>query len=217
MAREGMLVLGAGGHSRVVADLIRACGHRVVGFVDPDETKLGRPVGRTGAAVVATVEGLLDQIERGGALPAHATAVVPGVGLNGVRLREAMRLRELLAPALVHPAATVSPSAAIGSGSVVMPGALVNADAEIGQAVILNSGSVIEHDCSLADGVHVSPGAVLNGAVIVGARAWIGAGAVVLPRIRVGADATVGAGSVVLADVASDSTVGGNPARPLLS
>lgn len=212
---SGLLVVGGGGHGKVVADVARACGWEVVGFADADPAKAGRVVEPGGAAVVATQDELLRAATSGGPLPAGAAAVALAVGNN----RERLRLAELLAgvplPPLVHPSAVVSPSVRVGRGTVVFAAAVVNAGARLGDAAVVNTAVVVEHDCDVAEGAHLSPGAVLAGGVRVGRRAWVGANATVIQGIALGADVTVGAGAVVLRDVPDGTTVVGVPARAI--
>lgn len=203
------LVWGGGGHGRVVADLVRALGYEVLGFVDRDAAKLGRVVEPGGARVIASE----DDLDRPDAWAGAALALA--VGDNSARLRCLRRCGARPAPALVHPSAACSPSTTLGAATVVFAHAVVNAAAALGAGVIVNSGAIVEHDCALDDGVHVSPGAVLSGGVRVGARAWVGAGAVVIQGRSIGADAIVGAGAVVIRDVPDGVTVVGNPARVL--
>lgn len=199
----------------MVADAIRAGGDHVLGFIDADPEKLGTVVEPGGAKIVHLEADW--GIEIGGplSLPAGADGIVVALGDGRRRLEIVLKLGDLGAPAVVHPAAVVSPSAEIGRGSVVFAGAVVNSAARIGRAVIINSAAVVEHDCEVADGAHVSPGAVLSGGVSLGARSWIGSGAIVIHRIRIGADVVVGAGGVVIDDLPDGAKVGGVPARPL--
>jgi len=215
--RELVLIWGAGGHGKVVADLVRAAGHAVVGYADADQAKWGAAVEPGGATVViseAELVQLLDQ-DGGGSLPCRATAIALALGDNDTRLRCARRAARALMPALVHPAATVSESAQLGPGTVVFAGAVVNAAATIGSAAIINSAAVVEHDCTVGDGAHIAPGAVLTGGVNVGQSALVGARAVVLPGVTIEAGALIGAGSVVVGDVKAGMVVAGVPARVL--
>jgi UDP-perosamine 4-acetyltransferase len=209
-----LLIWGGGGHGKVVADLVRAVGGIVIGFVDAAPEKLGQPVEPGGGYVVLAQDDLIARV-KGGALPDGVDAVALAVGHNATRLACLGVLNGFATSALVHPSAVVSPSAQLGRGTVVFPAAVVNAAARIGDAAIINSGAIVEHDCVVGDGAHVSPGAVLTGGVSVGARSWIGAGATVVPGVRIGADVVVGAGAVVLRDVPDGATVAGVPARPL--
>jgi len=211
---ERLLVWGGGGHGKVVADLVRACGGELAGYLDSDPAKLGRVVEPGGGRVVLTPGDLRDasgEIRRPDGVDGFALAV----GDNRLRWECRLALTGLPLPALVHPAAVVSPSARLGDGTVVFAGAVLNAAARLGEAVIVNTAAVIEHDCDLDDAVHVSPGAVLAGGVKVGAHAWIGAGATVIQGVRVGAGAVIGAGAVVIGDVPDGARVVGVPARPI--
>lgn len=216
MARrpERILIWGAGGHGKVVADLVRACGHRVVGFVDADPARLGRVVEPGGAEVVLTEEQFVSSLRQGRKkLPADAVALA--IGGNLARLAKLRAIGEMPLPVLAHPTAVVSPSVRIGRGTVIMPRAVINASARVGEGVIVNTSAVIEHDCVIGDGAHISPGAVLAGAVQVGEGSWVGAGAAVIQGVRIGDNVIVGAGAVVIRDVPDGATVVGVPARPL--
>lgn len=208
-----ILVWGAGGHGRVVADVARASGWTVVGFADRDEARVGSSPVHGAAPVIISEAALRAAIASGTALPGDAVAIAMGVGGNAARFSALSWLPPAYLPVLTHPAATISPSAVLGPGTVVMAGAVVNADARIGAGVILNTRAVVEHDVCIGIAAHISPGAVLTGAVEVGERAWVGAGAVVIPGRRIGSDSIVGAGAVVLTDVPQGVTVVGNPAR----
>jgi sugar O-acyltransferase (sialic acid O-acetyltransferase NeuD family) len=200
------LILGAGGHGRAVADLARACGFTVVGFID----RAGQV--RGGAVLGGDEE--LEALLRSG----RADGAVVGVGATALTRRAELfqRLRGLCvgAPALVHPRATVSPSGRIGEGAVVFAGCVLGAAVEVGDNAVLYSGVLVEHDCRIGEHAYLSPGVILSGAVEVETGALLGAGAVVLPGLRIGKDAVVGAGAVVTRDVSAGQTVVGSPARP---
>ncbi len=221
MDPEGtILVWGAGGHGRVVADLARALGYSVSGYIDRDAARLGHPVDAFGATMTQLEERALVDFRERVRAGDRTTLIALGIGDNAARLAAAAAVPVDGVPSavlvtLVHPSASVGSGVDIGAGSVVFPNATVNAGARLGRAVIINSGAIVEHDCTIGDGAHVSPGAVLTGGVAAGPRSWIGAGAVVLPGVVIGARATVGAGAVVLADVEDGVTVVGNPARAL--
>ncbi|HEY0777081.1 MAG TPA: acetyltransferase [Gemmatirosa sp.] len=212
---DRILIWGGGGHGRVVADLARELGHRIVGYVDRDADKVGQVVEPGGGRVVMAEQPFLDGIARGEPYPCDATLVALAIGDNAARLAAVARLNPPTVSTLVHPTAVCSPSARIGPGTVVFACAVVNASATVGTAAIVNTGAIVEHDCVLDDGAHLSPGAVLGGAVRVGYAAWIGAGATVIPGVRVGRNAIVGAGAVVIRDVPDGATVVGNPARAI--
>lgn len=217
-----LLVLGAGGHGKVVAESALAAGWRAVRFFDdrvPAGTRVcGWPViGPLPAALAFTHGGDTES-----ASDAHARresgpmAGVVAIGDNSIRLAWVERLERagLAVPTIIAPSATISPRATIGAGTVIIAGAIVAVDAVIGRAVIINTAASIDHECVVEQGVHISPGARIGGGVTIGARAWIGMGASIRHGIKIGPDAIVGIGAAVVHDVEPGTTVVGVPARP---
>ena len=207
-------VLGAGGHGKVVADVVRSAGGEVTGYVDADPEKVGEVVDGHGAEVVFRQQELFDVMD-GGERPADWDAVVVGIGDNWIRWKFFCRFRPREVPAVVHPTATVAESAEIGDGTVVCANATINPGARVGDAVVINTGAIVEHDVRIGDGVQVAPNATVCGVARVGARTMVGAGSTVLETIEVGADCYVGAGAVVVDKVADEATVVGVPAGPI--
>ena len=203
--RGRLLILGAGGHARAVADLAAECGFRVVGFSDP--------AGRSGRDdVIGDDREAVARLQAG-----EADGAVVGIG-NSALVRRAELFDLLTAsavdtPSLVHPRASLSRSCRIGKGSVVLAGGVVGAGVEVGDNVVIYSQAVVEHDCRIDAHAYLSPGVLLSGAVVVEAGAFLGAGAIVLPGLTVGKGATVAAGAVVTAHVPAGRTVIGLPAR----
>jgi sugar O-acyltransferase (sialic acid O-acetyltransferase NeuD family) len=203
---DSILVLGAGGHGKVVADCALSCGLMVAGFIDdaasPSLQVLGIPV-----------LGPLSELPR---LRAADGAVVVAIGDGPTRIAliEHCRSIGLRTPTLIHPSSTVSRFASLGEGTVVLAQAAVNAGARLGLGVIVNTGATVDHDCAVADGVHVCPGAHLAGNVRVGRCSWIGVGSSVKQGIVIGSSAVVGAGAAVVSDVPDGATVVGVPAGP---
>lgn len=217
MQRERLLIWGGGGHGKVIADIVRAAGHSVVGYADRDPAKLGQVVEPGGASVVISEADLLALLARSGHLSdiEGATTIALGIGDNVSRVTSLRNASDVSISTLVHPTAVVSASSVLGRGTVVFPLAVINAASRVGEGVIVNSGAIIEHDCVVGDGAHLAPGSVLTGGVRVGARSTVGAGSTVLPGITIGSDSTVGAGAVVTRDVPDHGVVAGNPAKPL--
>ena len=202
----GLLILGAGGHGRVVADAALQAGYHRVAFLDDKAPALG-----SGPFVVLGPLAVLP------VAMAEWECTFVAIGSNSRRLELFQELRRLgcKTPALVHPKAIVSPYAGIADGAFIAPGAIVNFGASIGAAAIINTGATVDHDCAVEAGAHISPGAHLAGEIVVGECAWVGIGASIRNRIQIGAHATVGAGAVVIRDVAERETVVGVPAAPL--
>lgn len=210
MAKDRQLIIfGAGGHGRVVADAAAAMGLAVAGFCDEGKAlgiKInGLPVLALGLDALAVSH------------PPRAFVFHVALGDNARRLEVALAARRLgyALPVIRHSTALVSPSASVGEGSVLMAGVIVQANAAIGRCCIVNTAASLDHDNILADGVQICPGVRSAGDVRYGAGAFIGTGATLIPGVRVGAWAVVGAGAVVARDVAEGSRVAGVPARPL--
>lgn len=198
-----LVLIGAGGHGKVVADTAESAGYRSIVFVDkswPERSEVGRfPI------VGVDPE---DVSEPG-------DEFFCAIGSNARRERLSGDLPGGPIPVLAHPSAIISPSATIGSGTLLVAGAIVNAHARIGRGVIINTASSVDHDCEIGDFVHISPGARLAGTVSVGARSWIGIGAAVREGTKIGKDVMVGAGAAVVSDIPDGARVGGVPARPI--
>jgi len=205
-----LVIIGAGGHGKVVLDIIQAAGkHRVVGFLDADPALAGSEI--DGVPVL----GQMNQVVR--LRQQKIRGAIVAIGDNRVRVSYAALLSEHGVELItaIHPAAVVAKSARIGHNVVVAAGAVLAASASVADSVILNTGCIVDHECELEAGVHICPGALLAGRVRVGAGAFVGLGAKVLPCISVGKGAIVGAGAVVLKDVPDGVTVVGVPARML--
>ena len=208
-----LLILGAGGHAKVVAETAIASGQfSGVAFLDDrcsghDQipSVLGFPV--LGPLALAIEPAKCEQFVSAAVAFGNAT-----VRLNWI---EKLDAAGYTLPVLIHPTAWVSPSVQIASGSVVFAQAAVQSLATIGSGAILNTGCSVDHDVQLADGVHICPGAHLAGEVQVGGRTWIGIGASVIQQVRIGADVTVGAGAAVVRDLPDGVTAVGVPARVL--
>ena len=183
-----------------------------LGILDRDASLWGKEV--SGVPVLGGDE-LMPQLLRQGAR--DFLVGLGGTGDNNPRRKLfELALRHGLAPSTVsHPAATRSPWATVGAGSVLLPGAVVNAGAGLGVNVIVNTGAIVEHDCVVGDHAHVATGAQIASSVRVGAGAHIGAGATVRQGITVGKGSIVGAGAVVVNDVEPWTVVVGVPARLL--
>ena len=203
--------LGAGGHARVLIEIVRLVRpFELVGLLDADPGRRGQAV--DGIPILGGDE-LLARLRGEGVTGAFVAFA--SIRDTGARSRAYALLREhgYESPTLVHPRAIVSPSATLGAGVAVLAGAVVGTGARLGENAIVNSAAIVEHDCRIGDSAHVASGARLAGAVEVGAGAHVGIGAVVREGIAIGERAIVGAGAVVVADVPAGAIVVGNPAR----
>lgn len=203
-----LILIGAGGHGKVVADI--ACSMqkwRKIEFLDDRFPELSSVASWQ---IIGKVEEFINLVD-------DRPDIGVSIGQNDMRIDLISRLKELgfNLPAIVHPTAFISESVELGGGTVVMAQAAINIDSSIGFGCIINTGSIVDHDCKLANGVHISPGGHLAGGVSIGERSWIGIGATVNPGITIENDVVVGAGAVVVNDIGQGSTVVGNPANPM--
>jgi len=204
-----LVLVGGGDHARVVAEAVlsRPDLYDLVGFVDPqpcDET-----VRRLGLARLGGDDALAS-------VPAaRAILGVGAVGGPGGRPAIVARLSGMVAAweAVVHARASVSSTAAVGEGTVVMAGAVVNTGARIGNHCVINTGAVIEHDVVIGDHTLVGPAVAIGGGTRIGARTYVGLGARVRDHVTIGAGCLVAMGAVVVGDVAEGVAVRGVPAR----
>lgn len=194
-------VLGAGGHAKVVIQLLRSLGYHILAVFDDDVTKWRHEL------LGICVKGRIDDVR---ALPRFPCVIA--VGDNNIRAAIAARL-DVDWLTVVHPCAVVDWTVSLGLGTVVLAGAVVQVDTQIGMHVIVNTSASIDHDCVLEDFVHIAPGVRLAGGVRIGRHALLGIGSAVIPERCIGADTTIGAGAVVTSDVPADVVAVGVPAR----
>lgn len=197
---QTVIIVGAGGHGRVIAEIVRCAGDRLLGYLD-DAVSVN-----AGLPVLGPVSDWPQYAEK--------ASFILGIGANESRCRLSQEM-DVTWYTACHPTAISAPGVEIGEGTVLMPGMIVNPGARIGRHCILNTGSIVEHDCFIADFVHISPGAVLCGTVHVGQGTHIGAGAVVKNQVSICSGCTIGAGAVVVRDITQPGTYVGVPARLL--
>jgi len=203
-----LILIGAGGHGRVVLDILRAAGiHKPVGFLDADPQLAGKSIG--GIPVLGGVN-LLPKLKA-----QKIKAVIVSIGDNHSRHSYAKKVLDQGFDLLnaIHPASHVSPTARIGRNVVVAPGAVVGTDASLADSVIVNTSAVVDHECEIGFAAHICPAAALAGRVQVGSKAFIGIGCNIIQCLKIGDNAIIGAGAVVLHDVPDSATVVGVPAR----
>jgi acetyltransferase EpsM len=206
VTRTPVVLFGAGGHGRVVFDVVeRQARYEVVAVLDDalqgDAAFFGIPVTR-GAAVGEFVR-------------AGPRLGIVAIGDNRQRASAARRLAAagLDFATVVDPSAQIGRDVTMGPGTVVMPGVVVNVGVRVGAHVILNTSCSVDHDCRIESFAHVSPGAHVGGRCTIGEEAHVGIGASVRQRIRIGSRVTIGAGAAVVADIPDDVVAAGVPAR----
>lgn len=203
-----IVIVGAGGHAKVVADSIRKSREfRIVGYLSDHANDHSMTI--DGVSVFGPIA-QVPELKKRGLRNLHIA-----IGDND-RRNHYFGFAESIGvplPAIKDPDSIVSDMAAIRTACFVGPGAIVNAGAVLENGVIVNSGAIIEHDCIIGRFSHIAPGACLTGKCSIGERVLFGAAAVARPNISIGDGAVIGAGSVVVCDIANLATVKGNPAR----
>ena len=204
-----LILIGSGGHARVLLSTLLIERRQILGFVDVREIEgevLGvRQLGGDDAVLTYDPSEVL---------------LVNGLGSAAsiskrLKAYEYFRTEGYSFASVIHPGSIVAPEAELADGVQIMAGAIVQTGCVMEEDSIINTGARIDHDCVIRAHAHVAPGAVLSGNVHVGPRAHVGAGAVIIQNVHVGADSIVGAGAVVLTDVPASFTVVGVPARPI--
>lgn len=210
---RSVIVIGAGGHAKVLIDTLQVCSVPVYGILDNDPAKRGGEV--LGVTVIGTDEQLRQWAP-------DKIVLVNAIGsteslLSRSSLHERFHAMGYSFLNVVHPGAMISRHARLGEGVQVLAGAVVQAGACLGDGCIVNTGTLIDHDCNLGNHVHAAPGVVLSGGVVVGSHTHIGTGAAVIQGIRVGSRCLIAAGSMVIQDVADGERVAGVPAKRIQS
>jgi UDP-perosamine 4-acetyltransferase len=198
-----MIILGAGGHAKVLMDALGKAD--IAGLADMDTTRWGKQL--LGCTIHGGDDWVLQQLAAS-VLLVNAIGSVDRESLGRRRaIFEKFHARAYRFAQVIHPAAIISARAVFGEGAQVMAGAVIQADARIGANTLVNTRASVDHDCSIGAHVHIAPGAVLSGAVTVGDGVHIGAGAVVKQSVKIGEGALIGAGAIVLRDVPARVTI----------
>lgn len=192
---KNVVILGAGGHAHVIADIIEEEGNNVTAFLDDD----------------------LNQSDCSGPISDYTKFKDCDfvIGIGNADIREELSKLPLRWHTAIHPSAIISKTVDIGEGTVVMPNVVINSRSRIGKHCIINSGAIVEHDNFIGDYSHISVGANLGGTVIVGQKCWIGIGATIKNNINICDNVIIGAGALVIGDIEKHGTYIGLPSRKI--
>lgn len=193
-----LVIIGAGGHGRVIADIAILNGYDDIVFLDDSPS--------------VSTAGPVKEFSK------HLSAdFIVAIGSNSIRKNIQKQLENAHAKvvSLIHPQAVVASDVIIGNGSVVMAGSVINPGVIIGNGVIINTCSSVDHDCIIADYVHISVGSHIAGSVSIGDETVVGAGATVINNISICKNCLIGAGAVVVKDIPFPDTYVGIPAKRL--
>lgn len=198
-----MYLYGAGGHAKVIIEILESMGLTVDGLLDSNpaiHSLLGYKVNHYTPSVNQHLDG----------------SVIVAIGNNRTRKELVEKLKNSSFEKAIHPKTSISTRSEIGVGTVVVSGASINSNVSIGKHVIINTNASIGHDCIIHDFAHISSNATLCGGVRIGEGTHVGAGAIIIPGIKVGEWVTIGAGTVVIDDVPDGVKIVGNPAHIIL-
>lgn len=195
---EQVIIIGASGHGKVIADIVSNSGDIVVGFLDDDLSKEN---------VLGVISDCIKYSDK---------KFIIGIGNNNTRKFIAEKYSQLDYYTAIHPTAIIAENVKIGKGTAIMAKAVINTGSEVGLHCIINTSSVIEHDNLIEDYAHISPGAVLCGTVKIGNSTHIGANATVRNNITICGDCVIGCGGVVVKDIIKSAVYAGVPVKELL-
>lgn len=202
--KDKLLIIGAGGHGKVVADIaLKMDRWKEIAFLDDNEdikTSMGIEVIGKSADMYRYIKDY---------------DIFVAIGTNEMRkiIQEKLEIRGANIPVLIHPEAVIGREVEIGVGTVIMAGVVVNCCTTIGKGCIINTGATIDHDNLIEDYVHISPGVHTAGAVRIGKGTWLGIGSIVSNNITITSGCTIGAGAVVVKNIGKSGTYVGIPAR----
>jgi acetyltransferase EpsM len=203
---KNVVIYGASGHGKVIADIVKKSGKTVLAFVDDNETLWDKPF--CGCPVWRGSSHLFEYAKK------EPFSVIIGIGDNHHRQEMVKPLESagICFDTAIHPSAQLGSDVDIGEGTVIMANSVINPGVRLGRHCIVNTAVTIDHDCMIGDFVHLSPGTHLGGSVRVGHCSWIGLGASIINNIHIAEHTIIGAGSVVIRNVEPHIVVAGNPA-----
>jgi UDP-perosamine 4-acetyltransferase len=206
-----VIVLGAGGHAKVLINALQLCSVEILGVTDSDPALIGRDV--LGVPVI----GSDDELGNYSAQKVHLVNGLGSVSLPTARCRLFNEFKKLgfVFATVVHPSAVVAADVIIGEGAQIMAGAILQPGVRLGVNVIINTRASVDHDSTIGNHAHIAPGVILSGDVHVGIGTHIGTGALIVQGVRIGDASLVGAGSVVLKNIPDGVKAYGCPAKEI--
>lgn len=192
-----VVIIGAGGHGKVAADIIRLSGDEVVGFLDDKP-----PENFVGFNVIGNTEDI-----------GKWSDYIYFAAVGSAEIREKIMKNNVHWYTAIHPTAVIASDVKIGDGTLLAANSVVNSGSKIGKGCIINTAATVDHDCILEDFVHISPGVHLSGSVSVGSKTWIGVGACIVNNVEICGDCIIGAGAVVIRNIVRSGTYVGVPAK----
>ncbi|MGI5887115.1 MAG: acetyltransferase [Syntrophomonadaceae bacterium] len=209
MIQKPIIIIGTGGHAKVLIDTLKSQSANIIGVTNPAPELYGKDI--MGIPIIGDDESILQY-------GINDIVLVNGIGMASnfsrrMEIYDTFKKRGYIISKVIHSSAVISPEACLAEGVQVMAGAIIQALATIGINTIINTKASVDHDCKIGNHCHVAPGATISGGVTIEDNVFVGAGAVIIQGIHIGASCTVGAGTVVTENVMEGTTVVGSPAR----
>ena len=203
-----VVILGASGHARVIADIISLSNDEIIGFLDDNLELQGKVIYKDKKVLGTTKEEYINKYKD--------YYFIIGIGSNKIRKLISEKYPDLKLYTAIHPSSVIGSDVEIGEGTVIMPGTVINIGTKIGKHCIINTMSSLDHDNVLEDYVHISPGAHLAGTVRIGESTWICSGVTIINNITIADNNIIGAGGTVIKDILdSNGTYVGVPIRKI--
>lgn len=207
---KDVVIIGAGGHAKVIADIIIKSGDNLLGFLD-DNKEIGTVIIKnTDYTVIGKIEDCIKVYEN-----ESNVSFIIGIGSNQIRKMIAEKYNNLNYYTAIHPSAQIAMDVEIEEGTTIMANSCINTSAKIGKHCIINTASIVEHDNKISDYVHLSPNVTSCGTVTVGELTHIGAGTTIKNNIDISDNCIIGAGAVVVKDIEEKGTYIGVPAKKI--
>jgi len=209
LSPKSILILGGGGHARVLISTLKALQRDIIGILDSNYEMIGSRV--SGIPIIGNDEKINEYNN-------EEVELVNGIGSvssteKRKKIYEKFKSAGYFFTSVIHPTAVVLDDVQLGEGVQIMAGAIIQTGCSIGDNSIINTGAIIDHDCTIEKHVHIAPGAVLSGSVCVRDMTHIGTAATVIQGIEIGEGVIVGAGAVVISDIPTGVQSLGNPAK----
>ncbi|OUO70293.1 acetyltransferase [Thomasclavelia spiroformis] len=193
-----VIIVGAGGHAKVIADIIRLNGDKVIGYLDDSNS-----LTLSGYNIIGTTNDI------------GKKDCWYFVAIGNNILREKLMSKETKWYTAIHPTAIIGEDVVIEDGTCIMANVVINSGSKIGKGVIINTASTVDHDCNISDYVHIAPGVHISGTVTVSKNTWVGVGSIISNNIKICSGCMIGAGAVVVKDIREKGTYVGVPAKKI--
>jgi sugar O-acyltransferase (sialic acid O-acetyltransferase NeuD family) len=206
---QAVLILGAGGHAKVLIDALQQSGRSMVGITDPYSALWGTSL--MGVPILGHDDKILEYSPQE-ILLVNTLGSVKDTSARR-RLFETWKAKGYTFAQVIHPRAICAPDVVLAEGVQVLAGAIINTASRIGQNTIVNTGAIVEHDCVIGAHIHIAPGARIAGQVTIGDHTHVGIGSTIIQNLTIGENCLIAAGAVVVKSVKAGSVLMGVPAK----